>query len=147
MNVRLALRRRATTNMRAGDSVSQNRRAMIDPACAAVTVTIPIRTWNESNMHDHWRNRKRRVLTQRLATRVAFNTTSLPPLPVVMKFTRLAPHSLDEGDGLPTAFKAVRDEIADLYGVDDRDKRYRWEYAQERSKTYGVRVEIRAVQP
>jgi len=41
--------------------------------------------------------------------------------------------------------KHPRDAIAEALGIDDRDPRVLWEYAQERGGVgvYGVRVEIR----
>lgn len=71
-----------------------------------------------------------------------------PPLPATITFVRIAPRPLDEGDNLPSAFKAMRDELAKRLGVnDDRKAPVTWLYAQERGapKTYAVRVEMRGV--
>lgn len=54
-------------------------------------------------------------------------------LPCVVRLTRLSPGTLDD-DNLRGALKAVRDGVADRLGVDDRDPRVTWEYAQERFK-------------
>lgn len=44
--------------------------------------------------------------------------------------TRYAPRQLDAHDGLPGACKHVVDEIAAAIGLDDRDPRIAWSYAQ-----------------
>lgn len=65
--------------------------------------------------------------------------------PETVRFTRYAPQLCDEGDGLPTALKAIRDGIADGYGVSDGpNSPIKWEYRQERTKRgcYGVRIEF-----
>lgn len=70
----------------------------------------------------------------------------LPPFPVVVTVTRLAPSSgLDPHDGLGAACKAVIDGVTDGLGLtNDRDPRVTWKLAQERSPrgVYGVRVRI-----
>jgi len=57
--------------------------------------------------------------------------------------TRIAPQELDD-DNLARSFKAIRDGIADAVGVDDRSKRFRWKYDQEKGgpKKYSVRIHI-----
>ena len=62
-------------------------------------------------------------------------------LPCTVTITRLGPRKLDS-DNLATSAKGLRDGIADKLGVDDGDERITWCYAQEKSKTYGVRIEI-----
>lgn len=63
--------------------------------------------------------------------------------PCVVRLTRLSSGELD-GDNLAMAFKHVRDGVADALGIDDRDSRIVWEYAQEKQPrgTYAVRVEL-----
>ena len=64
-------------------------------------------------------------------------------LPATIKLTRLGQQKLDS-DNLAGAMKAVRDGIADYFGVDDGDKRYTWVYSQQIAKrpAYGVVAEI-----
>lgn len=59
-----------------------------------------------------------------------------------IRIVRLSPREMDD-DNLRGALKASRDGIAKALWIDDGDPRIQWEYAQEKSKTYGVRVEIR----
>jgi hypothetical protein len=58
--------------------------------------------------------------------------------------TRVAPGNGLDSDNLPVSMKHVRDGIADAMGVDDRDERVTWEYAQERGKPgeYKVKVDV-----
>jgi hypothetical protein len=69
-----------------------------------------------------------------------------PARPFVVRFTRIAPRSLDEGDNLAAAFKTFRDELAYALALknDGPSAGVVWEYAQERGepKQYRVRVEI-----
>lgn len=72
---------------------------------------------------------------------------AMPPIgPLVVTFTRIAPLSLDD-DNLVRAFKAPRDQMADLLGVDDRDKRVTWKTAQRRGAVreyaFFIRIERR----
>ena len=62
-------------------------------------------------------------------------------LPCRITLVRMGPQALDT-DNLSISAKHVRDGIADALQLDDADPRLTWEYAQERRKTYGVRVEI-----
>lgn len=61
-----------------------------------------------------------------------------------VRMVRLAPsNGLDQGN-LWNALKAVQDEIAAHLGIDDGPKSpASWAVGQERSKAYGVRVELR----
>lgn len=82
------------------------------------------------------------------------------PKPYTVRFTRLAPRRLDS-DNLIMAFKKIRDELSDslnpdnlhyyvdkkgkvkqLKGRNDDDPEVTWEYAQETSKSYAIRIEI-----
>ena len=112
-----------------------------------VRVVLPIRTSNPLNAargssrfalartRRHHRGLAASVVRAALRGRVV--------LPCIVRLTRSAPSSgLDPHDGLPAALKAIVDGVADALGIDDRDPRVRWEYAQERGP-YAVRVEVR----
>ena len=66
-----------------------------------------------------------------------------PPPPLVITITRIAPAELDTDNNVSSA-KHIRDGISDWLGVNDRDKRLRWEYAQEKQGkgVYGVRIRV-----
>jgi hypothetical protein len=115
-----------------------------------VKVTLPLRTVSTLNQREHWAQRQKRTRDHRGAAMI-FSLSSLKKapggrvcLPVVVRLTRVAPSSGLDGDNLQGALKAVRDGVADALGVDDRDSRVRWEYAQRRGapKRYAVEIEI-----
>jgi hypothetical protein len=69
------------------------------------------------------------------------------PSPCTVTFTRVAPgRGLDPEENLPGSCKAVKDEVAAVLGVDDRDPRVAWKYEQERGD-WGVRIRIEAMLP
>jgi hypothetical protein len=121
------------------------------------SVEFELRTISEANAREHWQARKERRGGQRDTVRAILQRElghaprlhvlneklfTVPNL-ITVTLTRLAPGALDD-DNLSSAFKAVRDEIAVWIGVDDRDARIRWQYAQERTAqgVYRVRVEV-----
>jgi len=96
------------------------------------------------NAREHWRARASRVRREREAAHWTLLDAKRPPLPVVVRLIRVAPRSLDD-DNLQGVFKAIRDGVADAYGIDDKDRaRIRFEYDQERGAPhqYGVRIEV-----
>jgi len=116
-----------------------------------VEVVAPIRTVSALNHREHWAKRARRVKGERAATLVAL---SLGPgwraqaalrkrlaagarLAVLLE--RRAARGLDD-DNLRAALKGVRDEIARWLGVDDRDPRVRWDYAEVKASGFAVRI-------
>lgn len=125
-----------------------------------IFVTIPLKTVSEANSHEHWRARQKRAKGQRDAAglfvlgesqrRNGYHSswilnggpegTRLHNL--VVTITRLSARQLDS-DNLASSQKHVRDGVADALGIDDRDPRVRWEYAQEKAKGFAVRIEIR----
>lgn len=66
-----------------------------------------------------------------------------PSRRIRVTLTRIAPRALDD-DNLAYAFKGVRDSIAKCLGVDDRDPRVSWDYAQSRRapKEYAIAIVI-----
>ncbi len=108
-------------------------------------VTIPMKTTNPNNgqtgnsklagiIRARARASQRRAATLHLAA-----AGKLPPLPVTVLVTRVAPSSgLDPHDGLRASLKGVVDGIADALGLkSDRDPRVSWAYDQRR----GMRAE------
>lgn len=111
-----------------------------------VEVVLPLRLVAATNTRGHWSVHARRVKAERAAVdQVLRAVRPLPSLPIVVTMTRVAPGQLDEGDNLPSACKGVRDSVAAAYGMNDRDPRIEWRYAQERGgvRVYGVRITIR----
>jgi hypothetical protein len=109
-----------------------------------LVVKLPIRTVSESNSRGHWAKKAGRAKAQRnMAALVFRGMVAATPLPVTVTLVRIAPRALDD-DNLRGAFKAIRDGIADAFGVDDRDPRIEWRYAQRRGGVgvYAVEVAI-----
>lgn len=107
--------------------------------------TLPIKAVNESNgSHGHWRAKSARRQGHRTAVWAQMHGKVLPQFPVTVTVTRISAGELDAHDNLRGALKAVVDQIAEHYGVADKDKRFTWQYAQEKAKrgTYGVRIRI-----
>lgn len=117
-----------------------------------VSMFVPVKTPSLTNQREHWTVRKRRAADHRLATKVAWAQMvhgsrlegRVVDFPLEVVLTRVASRELDD-DNLRGALKHVRDGLAELLGVDDRDPRVRWQYAQEkapRGSTPGVRATI-----
>lgn len=102
-----------------------------------------LRAVNVSNSRAHWAVKAKEVRKCRDRVRLAMLEHAPPPLPVTVHLTRVGPGNRKlDSDGLVTSFKAVRDEIAACYGIDDADPRIKFlEPAQERGP-YAVRVVI-----
>jgi hypothetical protein len=116
-----------------------------------ISVTLPLRTVSVMNFREHWRPRAKRAQGQRKVAAWHLGGAGVRRLEAyygepgaLVTLTRIAPRALD-GDNLQSALKAVRDGVADALGIDDRDPRVTWTYAQEKGKPkhYAVRIEIR----
>lgn len=108
-----------------------------------IDVEVPIVTTSKLNDRVHWAVKAKAARRERAATLLMLLTTSgPPPLPVTVTLTRVAPRELDD-DNVRGALKCVRDEVASWLGVDDRDARVTWGYAQAKGQP-GVRIRIEA---
>lgn len=115
-----------------------------------IEFTIPVKTVNEANgSHGHYIVKSKRRRKQRT---MSFGTTSMHlPIPckregmfpTVVTMFRQSAGTLDD-DNLRVSLKAIRDGIADAFGVADNDPRIEWRYAQEKCKRgeFGVRIRI-----
>ncbi len=121
-------------------------------------VAIPLRKPlpSAANLREHWAAKAKRVKSQRHVVRLAFGLSNRRALhaqaeayaigvwdksaTLRVRFVRVASRRLDD-DNLGHAFKAMRDEVAAMAGVDDGNSLWRWEYAQETGKP-GVRIEV-----
>lgn len=110
---------------------------------------LPLPTISEANYHGHWS--KLHKLHKQHRTRIAqFFKYQKPDisLPCTIKLTRLSPRTLDADDNLRSAFKSIKDYIADhlipglAAGRADSDPRIKWDYGQEKSKQKAIRIEI-----
>ena len=119
-----------------------------------VTWEIPGYLPSRANLHRHWRVRHQQAQKQRGDAKTLAQAF-LPVGPgllerggttwaaaLTVKLTRVSPRQLDAEDNLPGAFKSVRDGIADALGIDDRDPRVTWSYAQLQGKPCRALVEV-----
>jgi hypothetical protein len=100
-----------------------------------LVIELPLETISELNAREHWRAKANRVKKQRqdahmlcLISGKGFVVPKNATLDIML--TRLAPRKLDS-DNLASAFKAIRDGIADWLGINDGSDRITWTYAQE----------------
>jgi hypothetical protein len=96
-----------------------------------IRVEVPLKLPSVANMREHHMARYRRTKAQRTAVawRLKLLRDVLTPPPNVVTLIRVAPRKLDS-DNLVSAFKAVRDQVAEFLGVDDGDSRVTWMYGQ-----------------
>jgi hypothetical protein len=110
-----------------------------------IVVQFPLYTTTESNTKGHWAGKANRAEKQREAVALVLAgpkaAGALPALPAVVTFTRIGKKRMDD-DNLASAFKHVRDQLAETYGVDDASDLYGWRYDQEIGAEYGVRITI-----
>lgn len=117
-----------------------------------LSLTVELELPSVANLREHWTKRKSRTSLHRMVARTylvaslgthGLEAEDLLELGVVITLVRRSPRELDD-DNLRSALKAFRDGVADAMGVDDRDPRITWAYAQEKiSKAHEVRLSIR----
>jgi hypothetical protein len=113
----------------------------------AVALTLPCRVVSEANQRGHWRAGERRGKAQARALGLALAFSGLGGwagkvrllLPCAVTWTHVGPRMDD--DNLARAFKALRDELARLIGVNDGDPAVAWRYDQ-RAGPPGVEVRV-----
>lgn len=124
-----------------------------------IKLVLDLRIRSENNLHGNWRAHASRAKAQRSAV---YDALSVPGMSFEkndlsyarVALTRIAPRQLD-GDNLQGALKAVRDGTTDWMsgglnksnlkdGVNDRDPRIYWHYAQARGqpKEYAVYISV-----
>lgn len=113
----------------------------------SLDVVLPIKVSNEGNCNEAWRTKHARHKLQKFHVRVELQgLIGKVRLPCIVSLTRYAPRLLDGHDGLPFSFKWIVDTIADLLipglrpGMADSDPRITWQFYQQKSKAYGLRV-------
>lgn len=124
----------------AGLGMPEASTGVVGSGGGAVEVVIPIRTVSALNAREHWTKRTRRVKAERMATFYTLKPHKPPAMPCVVTMTRLGPSNGLDDDNLRGALKGVRDQIAEWFGIDDRDPRVVWAYGQRRQINWGVEV-------
>ena len=106
-----------------------------------MTVVVPLRLVSIANARMHWAAKAKLVKAQRQAVAASLLGETPPALPVVVTICRVAPRLLDM-DNAVASMKATIDQTASFLGVDDRDPRVTWRWAQRRGEPKQYRVEI-----
>lgn len=113
---------------------------------AILTVNAPVQTVSEMNRRDHWAVRNKRRQKQRREVYYAWKIAAATNrkrlvLPLTVRLTRIGAKVLD-GDNLQASFKFVRDQVAEMLGIDDGDSGISFEYEQTVAKHYGIIIEV-----
>jgi hypothetical protein len=105
---------------------------------------LEMRLSSRTNARMSWRERAKVTRQQLVALNLHWKCQGKPrlPLPLRVRFTRIGQGLLDAEDNLREAFKALKDEVAEIVGVDDADVRIEWEYRQTRAMNYAVEVDF-----
>lgn len=105
-------------------------------------ITVPLRTVPGLNARELWQVRSSRVKKERKAVAWSLVGQQRPAIPCSVRLTRVSPGHVEiDDDNLPGALKAVRDQIAEWLGIDDRHRnQVRYVYAQKRGP-WGVTIE------
>jgi hypothetical protein len=108
---------------------------------------LPLRVVSEANRREHWAVRSRRVKQHRDLARLAITCQlMMEPLYDVFDITLIriiGPRGRRlDSDNLCSAFKAVRDGVADALAINDGSQRLTWRYAQECGPDHGVKILI-----
>jgi len=105
-------------------------------------IVLPWRINTTSNANQNWRARYALAKQQRRNTAaILARTMNAIDLPVIVKLTRIGKGTLDDDNNV-SAFKHIRDGVADFMGIKDNDPRVRWQYAQEKGAEYAARIEF-----
>jgi hypothetical protein len=112
-----------------------------------VHVALDLFVPSAANLREHWAKKARRVKHERGTSLTWLRLHGkFPPWdgPVVVTLTRTGGKKLDS-DNLRTAFKAVRDGVADWIGRDDGDARIEWRYEQQVGGKKGTVIRVALV--
>lgn len=123
------------------------------PDATAACVILPIRTKAEGNNRESWRMASKRASAQRSLTALLLHQLGAADWRTQVnrvRFVRLAPKLMDD-DNCIGSMKRIRDGVAAWIAGENHPKGKGddgpscgvvWEYAQETSTHYGVRIEI-----
>jgi hypothetical protein len=104
----------------------------LGPECR-LAFAAPIQIVSEANGREHWAKKMRRKQEQQRITEVFWRRAvkrNSHAAPYVVHLHRIGPKLLDD-DNLAGGFKATRDQIAKLLGVDDGSESIKFIYTQE----------------
>ena len=109
-----------------------------------IEIRMQVKIVSVANLRLHWAVKAKLAKSHRSKAFSALASVAAPPAPpCTLVLTRVAPRALD-GDNLQSAFKAVRDGVADWLGVDDGHQQLDWQYKQRKDgpKVYAVEIEV-----
>lgn len=111
----------------------------------AYRLTLPIVVLSEANQRGSWkrkhygRSAPQRDRVHQYLVGIAGHSKHVG-VPASVTFTRVGPALLDD-DNLAGAFKAIRDEVAKWFGVDDGPSGpITWRYEQRRQSDRGIEI-------
>lgn len=112
-----------------------------------ILVTLPMRTVSAMNTREHHMARYRRSKAQRTTVALALrpavgNGFGKKHERLVITLTRIGIRQGLDGDNLQASFKAIRDSVAEVIGIDDGSDRVEWRYAQRRGPAWGIEIAI-----
>jgi hypothetical protein len=125
---------------------------LVEHPCAALLFEVPMKLPSVANIREgHWA-KARRTKQQRMLValhageaidRGSFHVpTRAEFTKAVVTLTRVSPRELDSDNNV-SAFKAVRDQVAAVIGLDDRSDQIEWHYYQAKfGKEHAVRIQI-----
>jgi len=111
-----------------------------------VSIAVPgLKTVSEQNLREHWRSRNARTEHQKHIVGLCMNTAGAAvkklKLPLIVQITRISPGPGLDSDNLVASQKHVRDAIAKVLKVDDKDARVDWRVDQKKGP-WGVEILI-----
>lgn len=111
-------------------------------------IEIPYKLPSLSNMSMHWAIKHRLIKKQKKLVKAYMLTQAWPKKgPWQITFTRLGPRLLDKDNAI-ASFKYIIDAVCEMIfpglapGQADSHKDLHFEFRQEKSKKYAIRVEI-----
>lgn len=115
----------------------------------SVSFTLPLKTFSEANISEHWRVRADRHKKQKAHVGYAMNLVkSKIKMPCTVTLKRYGKRLLDAHDNLPISFKHILDQVCIGITGDKRPGRadghsgLTFKYQQEKSKEYFIKVTI-----
>lgn len=105
----------------------------------SIRLIVPAKVVSEMNRRGHWTERHNRFKVQAAAVDLAWLTANLKRNWLIVgrftvTLTRIGRGQMLDDDNLQSAFKGVRDRIAEHIGLDDADPRIQWKYGQRAGK-------------
>ncbi len=123
----------------------------VDSIGDGLRLYAPLRIMAEQNQREHWAVKAKRQKMHRTAMSIllgGFHARCWLKAHgrserFSVRLVRIGKRKMDS-DGCVAGFKACRDGIAEVFGIDDGSDRWDWRYEQRIEKRYGVEITIEA---